>query len=333
MSNTRSGHSDPTISCVVTKRVPLYYEEGADVNVDRPRHVRSGSAVVWLNTRKRLAVIQDDASFIALVDPKTARATSEILPWQHEGQRQFDAMRGNKAMKLDLEACVCVSLNDELDRMIAFGSGSSPMREKIVVADVTATTFDVQIVDAHALYETFRQRVGFSGSELNIEGACIVGGTLRLFQRGNGMANEASMPVDATCDLDLERFLSFLEAPEALEPPELENVHVYDLGALQNTRYTFTDATMHNGTLYFLAAAEASPNATDDGPVVGTALGVATDDATFVTPITDEDGKPFLVKVEGLVANPFVEGEFFIVTDRDDPSEPAELCTLSVTMA
>ena len=276
-------------------------------------------------------MIQDDASFIALVDPVTTRTSSVPLPWQHEGKRQFDSDLGNKHMKLDLEAAVVVPIDDDLDRLIAFGSGSSEMREKIVLADVSRDRIDVQIVDAHALYDAFRSRVGFSGSELNIEGACIVGGTLRLFQRGNGMPNESSLPVDATCDLDLERFLMYLDAPEAIDPPDIEAVHVYDLGALQNTRYTFTDATVHNETLYFLAAAEASPSATEDGPVVGTALGMATDDATFVTPILDEAGQPFLVKVEGLVAHPHVDGEFFMVTDQDDPDAPAELCTLSVT--
>ena len=40
----------------------------------------------------------------------------------------FDDVRGNKKLKLDLEACIVLPDG----RLVAFGSGSSPQREKIV---------------------------------------------------------------------------------------------------------------------------------------------------------------------------------------------------------
>ncbi len=331
MAPIRKAEKDERLSAVVTSRTPLYYEEGADPRMDRPAYVRSGSGVVWLRTRERLAVIQDDASFLALVDPRTFKATAVTLPWERGGQRQFDATRGNKAEKLDLEACVVVAIDENVDRLIAFGSGSSPMREKVLIVDVSRDEIDARLVDAHALYEAMRSRTGFSGSDLNIEGACVVGETLRFFQRGNGAERDGLTPVDATCDVNLFQLLSSLDAPDLMSVPAIENVHVYDLNELQNVRLSFTDATMQGDQLCFLAAAEASPNTIDDGPVAGVAFGIAAEDGLRIAAITEADGSPFLAKAEGLVANPYHDGEFFLVTDLDDPNLPSELCTLSIS--
>lgn len=331
MAPTRKAQQDLRLSAVVTSRTPLYYEEGADPSIDRPSHVRSGSGLGWLRTREKLVVIQDDASFLALVDPVTKKATSVTLPWARDGQRQFDATRHNKSEKLDLEACIVVPIEEGVDRLIAFGSGSSSMREKVLVVDFTVDELDARLVEANGLYKEFRARTGFSGSELNIEGACIVGGTVRFFQRGNGGATDELLPVDATCDVDLMQLLSYLDAPESRAIPSIGDVHVYDLNQIENVRLTFTDATMKDETLYFLAAAEASPNAVDDGPVAGVVIGIANEDGVRFAPLVDADGAPFVLKAEGLVANPYREGEFFIVTDRDDPELASDLCTVSIS--
>ena len=52
---------------------PLHYGEGPNQQLDRPGHVRAGSGVVVVDTKhgKKLVVVQDDASFLAVVDPKT----------------------------------------------------------------------------------------------------------------------------------------------------------------------------------------------------------------------------------------------------------------------
>lgn len=331
MAPTRTAQQDLRLSAVVTSRTPLYYEEGADPSIDRPAHVRSGSGLGWLRTREKLVIIQDDASFLALVDPITKHATSVTLPWERGGRRQFDSTRGNKSEKLDLEACIVVPIEEGVDRLVAFGSGSSSMREKVLVVDFTAEDLDAQLVDASSLYKEFRARTGFSGSELNIEGACIVGGTVRFFQRGNGSASGDLPAIDATCDVDLMQLLSYLDAPQARDIPSIGDVHVYDLNQIENVKLTFTDATMQGDSLYFLAAAEASPNAVDDGPVAGVVIGIANEEAVRFAPLASADGAPFLLKAEGLVPNPYREGEFFIVTDRDDPELASELCTVLVS--
>ncbi|HEY1098109.1 MAG TPA: hypothetical protein VGF99_04245, partial [Myxococcota bacterium] len=97
-----------------------------------------------------------------------------------------------------------------------------------------------------------------------------------------------------------------------------------DLGRIAGTRLTFTDATRHaDGRVFFLAAAEASPNAIDDGVVVGTAVGRIDGAALQVLPLLDERGAPLLDKVEGIAFA--ADGRCFVVVDKDDPDVPADL--------
>src|SRR5262245_10943657 len=58
---------EPALEARVVRRRPLVYTRGSDASLDRPTHVRAGSAMVRLGPGM-LAVVQDDASFIAIVD-------------------------------------------------------------------------------------------------------------------------------------------------------------------------------------------------------------------------------------------------------------------------
>ena len=65
------GRHDPSRGARVVARAPLLYERGPDAALDRPAHMRAGSALVALPDA-RLAVIQDDACFLAVIDPGRA---------------------------------------------------------------------------------------------------------------------------------------------------------------------------------------------------------------------------------------------------------------------
>ena len=93
---------DPRLIARVVARWPLRYADGADAAVDRPAHVRAGSSLAWVGDR--LVVVQDDANFLALVDPRDASVQVTTLPAAAGGTRQFDDGRGNKRLKMDLEA-------------------------------------------------------------------------------------------------------------------------------------------------------------------------------------------------------------------------------------
>lgn len=316
---------DPAIRATVVSRRELFYAEGPDPSIDRPAYVRSGSGLAWIATEDgpRLVIAQDDASFLGLLDPTSGSVTSIAIDHVVGGMRQFDSKRGNKKHKLDLEACCTVHVGGR-EIVLVLGSGSLPARERIVVLEHGLAP---RVVDASPLYARLRADTEFSGSELNVEGVATLGERLVLFQRGNGAPHGDLRPIDATCELSIARTVAWLDDPTA-PVPEVERVAQWDLGTVRGVRLTFTDACARAGGITFLAAAEASPNAIDDGEVVGVALGYMPHAGDAQHGLIQESGKPFVGKVEGLAWLP--DGRALAVIDRDDPDLPSELCELVV---
>src|SRR5687767_6667079 len=89
---------DRALTARVLNRRPLLYSAGADPALDRPAHVRAGSGLAWV--AGRLAVVQDDAHFLALIEPAQRSVEAISLPVGHAGLRQFDDVRRNKPWKL-----------------------------------------------------------------------------------------------------------------------------------------------------------------------------------------------------------------------------------------
>src|SRR5690349_6911058 len=165
---------DPTLSARVVRRVETRYADGADAAIDRPAHVRAASGIAWVGAS--LAVIQDDAHFIALVDPTTGLAESVSLPRGPGGRRLFDDGRGNKAEKTDHEA-VTVMASGDGPLLVALGSGSMRRRESIaLVTGLDRRRPDVRSIVTPRFYAGLRDWVALAGSEVNVEGAITVEG-------------------------------------------------------------------------------------------------------------------------------------------------------------
>ncbi len=315
----RRARLDPSLRVAVRSRRPLHYTEGPDAALDRPAHVRAGSSVAWFGAR--LAVVQDDASFVAIVEPTACRAVT--LPAGPAGKRQFDERRGNKKDKLDLEASVVLG-----GALWAFGSGSAPGRDRIVRMSASG---EVRVVPAPRLYAALAARADFAGSELNVEGVVAAGDDVWLLNRGNGAPTPERQPIDATVRVDAAALLAYLDDEPSAPLPEFEDVARYDLGAVGGSRLTFTDATFALGRRVYLAAAEASPDATRDGPVAGVALGFLDEEPRYAL-IVDERGELLLDKLEG-IAPARADGAgsvLYAVVDKDDPDAPSELVELEV---
>lgn len=297
---------------------PLVYAAGGSLEHDVPGHVRAASAV--RRSRARLVIVQDDVNVLALHDTGTT-TEALLLPAGRGGVRVFDDLRGNKKAKMDLEACAVLPDG----RLVAFGSGSTRSRDRLVVLDGT----QVHVVDAPALYEMLRAEPGFSGSELNVEGAVIVGDRLRLLQRGNGAPRGGQDPVNATGDLPLDEFLRWLAGSASL--PRLDRIVHYDLGHIGTVAYTFTDAaTVADGRVAFVACAEASPDTMRDGEVLGCRFGILDGGEAHLAEVRHEDGRLAVLKLEGIDARPGATSTFDVVADMDRPQEPALLGRLEV---
>jgi hypothetical protein len=330
MPHLRRARVDPSMSAVLHELRPLHYAVGEDRANDRPGHVRAASAVRRWNGR--LVLVQDDVNVLALRDVE-GRVQPRLLPWGEGQRRVFDDTLGNKRAKLDLEAGLVLPDG----RFLALGSGSTLRRDRVVVAWPDGR---VELRDAAELYAALRSHTDFSGAELNLEGAAVVGDRVWLFQRGNGAPTATAQPIDATGALDLTAFVAWLDDRAPLPPP-LCDVAQYDLGRVEGVRLGFTDAaTLPDGRVAFLAVAEASPDAVRDGDVVACRFGVIDGEDVRTCDVTDPQGAAVRLKLEGLELEGLEPGEpegsnggplrFVVVADMDRPDQPAVLGGLHV---
>ena len=290
---------DPRLEVRVVSRRPLVYAAGANPDDDVPGHVRAASGIVVHGDR--LLVVQDDTAVIASI--AELEVTAIPLPRGAGGRRRFEVALGNKLDKLDLEAALVVD-----DELWAFGSGSLPIRDRIVRVRGGV----IEIVDATALYARVREA---AGGCLNIEGVARTGESLWLFHRGNTGPEDRG---PAVVKLDFAAARAWLDGGTA---PDVSGVDRYDLGGIDGVRFGFTDAIARGDRVFYVAAAEASEDAIADGAVLGSQLGVIDGDAIRCAPLCDHDGTP--LKVEGLALIDDHHG--WITIDPDDVDVPAPL--------
>ena len=103
----------------------------------------------------------------------------------------------------------------------------------------------------------------------------------------------------------------------------------YDLGIAGGVPLHFTDAVVFGERTLYLAVAEGTPNAIDDGPVVGAAVGFFAGDEARYARLEDPSGEGSCRKVEGIALDPERQ-TIWAVTDPDDPERPAELCSITL---
>jgi hypothetical protein len=82
--------------------------------------------------------------------------------------------------------------------------------------------------------------------------------------------------------------------------------------------------------LLYTAVAELSPDATRDGPVAGTAIGVIAEDRVQWTAVRDRAGAIVPIKAEGIALDPAHPQRVFIVLDHDNPARPSDLCRIQL---
>lgn len=318
-----SAIQEPDWTARVVDRRDMTYREGPSDEEDRPPHVRAASGLSAF--LEYLAVIQDDANWLALVDSEQ-RVTAVPLPPGPRGDRVFSKSRGNQDDKYDLEACVTVATG-EVRELIGFSSGSRGEREWIlrVQEGSEGSKFDAEFLPAPDFYRSMRELEAFSGAGLNIEGALSLDNdTIRLFQRGNAAPCRGLKPVDATADISWQVLCRHLANPEHEPAPELSNICRYDLGRLGDVRLTFSDAEhLVDGRVLYSASAE-NP---ESGEIQGSILGIIekSGEARWAH-LFDEDGEAFAHKIEGLTIDPTDRTKVYFVIDDDDEETPSCIC-------
>lgn len=308
---------DKNLKAHIVKQTCLKYHDEAD-HSDRPPHVRAASSLAPFG--EELAIIQDDAQFLAIVKPETSEVSSIPLPASASGYRIFDDKKSKKE-KIDLEACVAVpGTNNRF--LVAFGSGSKESREWIMTVDwrKEGNKPEIELHHADSLFNYMREQKEFCGAGLNIEGAIFPDNdTLRLYQRGN--KSKKKLPsIDATADLDWSDVLYYLDHEDE-KPPKIRNIVQYDLGKANGTQLNFSDAEKVGEFVLYSASAESGASGENEG----SALGIIRGEKVRWCELYDEKGEIFTGKIEGLSVDPKNHNRIWFVIDDDDAEKPSDM--------
>ena len=275
-------------------------------------HIAAASSLVRIG--ETLYVIADDELYIGIF-PDLAAGHGHMVQIL-DGHLSADT-EVRKKEKPDLESAMLLPAFEEHPHggVMTLGSGSKPDRcaGALLPLDASGGPAGHYItVDLRPLYERLKGDVG----AVNIEGAAVVGDTVRLLQRGN---DEDAM--NGIVDLELAPILDALVANEPW-PAAVKRVEARPLGDLKGVSLCFADSSpLKDDRQVFAASAEDSKGG-GDGAIIGSALGVMTRDGE-VSFIDEVDQT---IKIEGLTAR--IEDDdisVLMVTDADDPDTPSPL--------
>lgn len=293
----------------------LHFDDGTPV--------RAASAIAPLGDGWLIA--QDDS-----VDAAWRRGTSvtplRVLP-PIEGHTTFSEKEGTKHLKPDFEAACEMSV-DGRPGVLLLGSGSKAARMRAVLVVLTDEGPRSTITDLRPLYERVAAVLELPLDHLNLEGACRDGDRFRWFNRGNLNAGVKS----ASVDLDFAALLGVVTGDGSPEEIPVVRPQHYDLGEVNGVGLAITDAmALPDGRVMVSAAAEDTPNAVDDGPVVGAGLALLDENSVLdMAPLPEFEGT--IHKVEGLALSETTDDglRLMAVVDADDADAPSTELALRV---
>jgi hypothetical protein len=252
-------------------------------------------------------IADDELALLAIPDHGPGR-TLPLLPGNLP-----ETPAARKAHKPDFEA-LCRWPGDGL---LALGSGSTAARQRACLlrhVSEDMSSAPAEIKELAPLYAELARHF----PALNLEGAAVRGDALVLLQRGNGPGNHNAIVL-----LDLAALLATVAAERPWSAALLRSIARVDLGEVGGAPLGFTDASpLPDGSLIYVAAAEASPDTYHDGLVTGAAIGRLTPGGArmWQTPL------PTPLKLEGVHAE--LAGDsllVWLVNDPDDRGTPASL--------
>jgi hypothetical protein len=297
-----------------------------DLHIDPLTHPRGhtylSAASGLVQVQERLYVVADDEHHLAVFDLATEAPGRLIRLF--EGDLP-ESRKKRKSLKPDVEALAQLPAlpGYPSGALFGLGSGSRPNRNTGVLMKLGpdgGLEGDVRCIDMTPLYASLR--VHFS--DLNIEGALVVGDELLLLQRGNkgGSSN-------ACIHFAWVEVLPWLlgQSAATVQATALQR---YDLGAIEGIPLCFTDgAALPGGAWVFSAAAESVDDSYNDGARVGASIGTVDAAGTLRSMRALAPN----CKVEGIAAQ--IDGDTMtltMVTDADDPEIPSQLLSAKLSL-
>lgn len=277
-------------------------------------------------------VVQDDATHVAWWRGDSVVPLRVFPPVA--GRDTFSEAAGTKRHKPDLEsACHVPGIAGADSAVLLLGSGSLPARMRVaVLTSRHGAEPRVRAGELAGVYTAVAATLGIDRSQLNLEGACVVGDALRWFQRGLARQDVPS----ASVDVDLAGLLDAVRGGRDPASVAVDRPRQLGLGTVAGHALAVTDAVaLVDDWLLVAAAAEDTADAVADGPVAGAALLVLDGRGDVVArgelPQGD-DGRSW--KVEGLAVRAVrrvggrLEVDVVAVADQDDPTAASPVLDL-----
>lgn len=229
-----------------------------------------------------------------------------------------------KKTKHDFESALTARIQGK-NCLLAFGSGSSPRREKLLLAGVDNDN-EQRIVPLFYLYSALRERYQLSKEALNIEGAALCNERLFLFLRKKNLV----------ISMDWRDFEAYLLAPSEKNIPKTESQHI-QLPKHAGIIAGFSGVTeVNNSKLVFCASLEHAPNHIDDGPIYGSYIGtiqVKKDGKLHLDDITllqDNKGATIREKIESVVVTGVNGTSLTVILVSDNDSGASKLFEVTI---
>lgn len=207
--------------------------------------ISAASGIVYNNDY--LQIISDDANVLYTYDIKKENLSKNSLLSDLSLQENVA-----KTIKKDFEA-----ITTDGEHYFLFGSGSTSNRKELIELDVKTKEL-IAKHDLEILYESMKSFAQIGDEDFNIEGVVVDGETWYFFNRGNGPTS-ANGIFTVTAKNLLEDF-NIVYNP--IELPKIEGHQT-----------SFTDATLVDNKLFFLATAEKTSSTYHDGEIAGSIIG------------------------------------------------------------
>lgn len=265
--------------------------------------IPSASGIVKI--KEDFHVIGDDAPYLFQIDKNF-----NLL-----GRRQIyssEKLEGHtipKPHKPDFEAMEMISETE----ILVFGSGSkSPERDVCIWVDLKDDDITYQQHDVSQFYDHLRNLDVMQGYELNIEAFAKKGDVCYLFNRGRNVIFEFSFG----------DFMDFLKTKTIIP---IVTATLFNLPRIKGLYAGFSGATAFQDKPYliFTATVEDTPNAYDDGDIVGSFIGIIEvknkklDSDILIRQIPNPG---FPLKVESVIIDSILsetQTDLVLVTDND----------------
>lgn len=271
--------------------------------------------------KDKIYIIGDNAPYLFELDQQG----NLLSKFQIHSLQDYQNNEIAKHLKPDFEALELIDYQDKKE-LIIFGSGSKSPERDIFTRIFIEKNLQLKTYDLTDFYSVLKELNFMKGYELNIEAAAMNADCLLLFNRGRNLIFK----------LNYSDFLQYLNTERKF--PEIEVIEVR-LPEINQIISGFSGATIIPGTqaLLFTTTVENTPNAYDDGEVLGSFLGMVNldelnDPGAFKYLLLSKNNKTWKIKIESLAVVKSIspkELEIIMVSDSDGAESELIRGTLS----